>query len=247
MRCNRELKDPAALYGWRCALALGLDKSSQTDVTIAQKLLNQLGYRDTDGRKLKEDGIYGAKTAYANALLSWPPWLVDLFISKKDKKFINEELNDEERALMYRDPFGAQKIKNARDIAFEKGMQIYGEELYDLDDIEANAFRHAYWNAIGTFDIGAKRTKAFTDAHEAGYSGPSTDMDFYNNDKGREIALMYMAEINKPSVGRPEDIPKSFLYYGVSIPLTGNHYENLALMVKTAADQGNGVVLMWLR
>jgi len=66
MRCNRELKDPTALYGWRCALILGLDKASPTDVTIAQKLLNHLGYRDNNGRRLKEDGVYGPKTAYAS-------------------------------------------------------------------------------------------------------------------------------------------------------------------------------------
>ena len=36
-----------------------------------------------------------------------------------------------------------------------------------MRDGRADAFRHAYWNALGTAEFGSNITQIFTDAHEA--------------------------------------------------------------------------------
>lgn len=50
---------------------------------------------------------------------------------------------------------------------------------------KADAFRHAYWNALGTAEFGSYIMKLFADAHEHGQSGLDVDMDLYNNHIGR--------------------------------------------------------------
>jgi hypothetical protein len=58
-----------------------------------------------------------------------------------------------------------------------------------LTDGKGDAFRHAYWNALGTATIGRYITKLFTDAHEAFASGLSKQMDLFNNQKGIDTAI----------------------------------------------------------
>ena len=48
--------------GFRRMVSIG---SSNNDVRVAQKLLNESGYTDQNGCKLNEDGIFGPKTDYA--------------------------------------------------------------------------------------------------------------------------------------------------------------------------------------
>ena len=58
--------------------------------------------------------------------------------------------------------------------------------LTGLGDGKADAFRHAYWNALGTAEFGSNMMKLFADAHEWGETpSNSVTMDFYNNHKGR--------------------------------------------------------------
>jgi len=52
-----------------------------------------------------------------------------------------------------------------------------------------DAFRHAYWNALGTAEFGAGIMKLFADAHEEGETGLPVDMDLNNNEQGRDIAV----------------------------------------------------------
>lgn len=59
--------------------------------------------------------------------------------------------------------------------------------LTGIGDGKADAFRHAYWNALGTAEFGAEIMKLFADAHEWGESGLSVTMDFHNNHHGRII------------------------------------------------------------
>lgn len=61
--------------------------------------------------------------------------------------------------------------------------------LMCIEDGRADAFLHAYWNALDTAEIGSVVTEIFTDAHEAFSSGLSKQMDLYNNEKGREKAI----------------------------------------------------------
>ena len=170
----------------------------------------------------------------------WPKWLVRLFSSKAQKAQL-DSLNLAEQKAAYKDPFGAKAMGKAQDLAYKWGKHYYGS-IYNDDNIQANAFRHAMWNAAGVFLIGASRTKAFTDAHEWGTSGASTDMDYFNNAAGRKIGQLYLDEVITISFKKD-----SFTYYGVKIPLYGDHYANIALMVKTAANQGKGKVLKWIK
>ena len=58
--------------------------------------------------------------------------------------------------------------------------------LTGLGDGKADAFRHAYWNALGTAEFGSNIMKLFADAHEWGEApSNSVTMDFYNNHEGR--------------------------------------------------------------
>lgn len=60
-----------------------------------------------------------------------------------------------------------------------------------LNNGKGDAFRHAYWNALGTTLINKDIVKLFTDAHEWNKSGLDVDMDFFNNHVGREIGVPY--------------------------------------------------------
>lgn len=50
-----------------------------------------------------------------------------------------------------------------------------------------DAYRHCYWNARMTIDMGASRAKGFADRHEAEDSGLSQEMDLRNNSIGRWV------------------------------------------------------------
>lgn len=63
--------------------------------------------------------------------------------------------------------------------------------LTGIGDGKADAFRHAFWNALGTAEFGTEIMKLFADAHEWGETGLSVTMDFYNNHKGRVIGENY--------------------------------------------------------
>ena len=66
---------------------------------------------------------------------------------------------------------------------------VTNNTLTGIEDGRADAFRHAYWNALGTAEFGANITQIFTDAHEAYSSGLPKQMDLHNNQKGREKAI----------------------------------------------------------
>ena len=55
-----------------------------------------------------------------------------------------------------------------------------------IEDGKADAFRHAYWNALDSAEFGPNITKIFTTAHEAFSCGLPKTMDLYNNQKGRQ-------------------------------------------------------------
>ncbi len=64
-----------------------------------------------------------------------------------------------------------------------------------LNDI-GDAFTHALWNALCTFDLGLELTESLTTAHKDTpsnypYNYKEDEMDLFNNDKGRQIAFNY--------------------------------------------------------
>ena len=185
----------------------------------------------------------------------WPKW----FVKKMAGKNWNR-LNKYEQNIAYIDPWGMYKMGQAEGIVKKWGMHYYGK-AWDRDNIQANAFRHAFLSAVATFMIGGARTKKFTDAHEAeAIMNPNfvagSKMDLFNNARGREIGELYAQKWSAfrsvcmsyggSRISSPQKIIDYFYYFGVKISLGGDHYANLALMAQTAAGQGNGKVLKWI-
>ncbi len=74
--------------------------------------------------------------------------------------------------------------------ALEKASQlVQNETLTGIHNGKADAFRHTYWNAMDSSEIGSQVTKLFTDAHEwkSGNNPLETQMDIFNNNIGRQI------------------------------------------------------------
>ncbi|MCL2503924.1 MAG: right-handed parallel beta-helix repeat-containing protein [Coriobacteriia bacterium] len=180
-----------------------------------------VNYVDPDGRASQKN-------------IDWVMWV--------NGKYLHLNLNKTEAGLYIDNPGEASSMYFARTMAITLAKRYY-PGVYNADDIRANAFKHAVWNAIGAFLIGADRAKVHTDAHECEQiknpdQRDSSMMDFHNNAAGLAIGELYRMELlNAAGMG-------SYDYLGVSIPLTGNHWDNLALMVETAANNG---LLTWLK
>ncbi|UGS19837.1 DUF6973 domain-containing protein [Flavobacterium cyclinae] len=81
-------------------------------------------------------------------------------------------------------------IQNSTTALNKTQQLVLNNTLTGIEDGRADAFRHAYWNALGTAEFGSNITQIFTDAHEAYSSGLPRQMDLHNNLKGREKALI---------------------------------------------------------
>ena len=106
------------------------------------------------------------------------------------------ELTPPEKALAKKHPIAAYKVSKAREIADQYAQERYGDN-WKHGYNEANAFRHAMWNAVMTDMIGEEKAKKFADAHEAEYLTDQPElcaMDFHNNQLGRQIALDYAGQ-----------------------------------------------------
>ena len=87
-------------------------------------------------------------------------------------------------------------VNRAKNIAYEYGEKVYGDKS-GIDRTQANAYRHAMWNAVMTDLIGEKRAQKFADAHEAEFLKKypkDCEMDLHNNELGRRIALEYAGQ-----------------------------------------------------
>jgi|GEM_PF-3556858 len=84
-------------------------------------------------------------------------------------------------------PIAAIKVKNNSEIASIETQRRFPKGGHND---KADAFRHAYWNALNTRDVGKIIAKKFADAHEEFDDNPNAEkeMDLNNNEKGREIS-----------------------------------------------------------
>lgn len=98
------------------------------------------------------------------------------------------ELGPTEKAVFNSNFFyGAQCLLSGK-IAWDTTIQKWsGANDYHNDN--ADAYRHTYWNALMAFYTNSDYAKKFADAHEKDFpnDGLESSMDFYNNQKGREI------------------------------------------------------------
>jgi len=100
----------------------------------------------------------------------------------------NEPVNPCEKALVRQYPIAAFKVFYNSTIAVEKTMEVFGVSgRLDCSD----AFRHCFFNALNTQDVGVSLAKQFSDAHECNQSDNESLMDIHNNGKGQLIGDLW--------------------------------------------------------
>jgi hypothetical protein len=85
--------------------------------------------------------------------------------------------------------YGVKEALDIKELAEARAETVFGGELNA--DGHANAFRHAYWNALMTQRFGEEWAADFATAHERAPAAHPTPvaMDLYNNEVGRRIAV----------------------------------------------------------
>lgn len=122
-------------------------------------------------------------------------WEDEVWISENMKLPTDDGLNEQtpnarELALFIAFPDQAIAHYNNSNLALAKARELAASgTLLGIEDGKADAFRHSYWNALGTKDFGSWIMKEFADAHEwdEDQSNLSVQMDYFNNQVGRDI------------------------------------------------------------
>jgi len=113
----------------------------------------------------------------------------------EDFTVFNEPGNPCEEELVLEYPVQAYKIwinsKAAQSMTEER---FAGQGMDNHLDC-ADAFRHAFFNALNAIDVGEDIALLFSDAHECGGTDNDANMDYHNNSEGHKIG------INFPNVG----------------------------------------------
>jgi hypothetical protein len=95
-----------------------------------------------------------------------------------------KKLTQAEKDLVKQFPQEALKIKKNRDVATQKTISQFNENGHNN---KSDAFRHAYFQGLNTYSVGAQLTKLFADAHESETPislNLEKQMDLHNNEKG---------------------------------------------------------------
>ncbi|CCV64105.1 conserved hypothetical protein [Alteracholeplasma palmae J233] len=99
-------------------------------------------------------------------------------------------LTKEEFYLSVRHPFKALKVKKCVNKAYAKTTEFYVDDATYKKN--GDAFRHVYWNALMTKEIGAEYAEKFATAHESeSEDALDTLMDMKNNKIGRSLVKKY--------------------------------------------------------
>jgi hypothetical protein len=102
----------------------------------------------------------------------------------------DEGLTAAELALIIQYPSCALKINNNKNQAIQMTFAKFPTGTHHNDC--ADAFRHAFFNALNTIDCGESIAKEFGDAHESEVPQSQINekiMDLHNNSIGRSIAV----------------------------------------------------------
>lgn len=121
--------------------------------------------------------------------VSWLKKTVDRFLA----------LEPVEQSVMHKYPLQAFKVRNHNKTAESTAERFFGDDIGGKDSTFANAFKHAYWNALMARDLGKDVALAFSTAHEDIYVnrmneqylgttiGEHCKMDLANNLQGALI------------------------------------------------------------
>lgn len=105
-----------------------------------------------------------------------------------------KKLTPAEIAVLYSvtlvNPAAPVIIKLSKTNAFEETISRFG---YNGHNDKSDAFRHCFWSATLSRDIGYFWAKAFTTAHETAPGQPAEEkeMDLHNNSVGLDIGFYY--------------------------------------------------------
>lgn len=97
-----------------------------------------------------------------------------------------------EEAKFCSEPWNWEKCfsaKAAADDALARAREKF--DFSTLHKGKGDAYRHCYWSARMTIDMGVDTAKGFGDRHEAESSGADKDMDLSNNATGRSVGLTH--------------------------------------------------------
>ena len=97
-----------------------------------------------------------------------------------------KHLTLEEQRYIKSHPQHAWSIKESKEIAFEETKKRFG--MNGKND-RSDAFRHCFWSAILSRDLGYDAALKFTNAHESDPRNPADEkaMDLHNNAVGLSI------------------------------------------------------------
>lgn len=108
-----------------------------------------------------------------------------------------DRLNASEKLTLALMPLSVGKIQDDAEKALAEAKRRFDPST--LHNGRGDAFRHCYWAALMTRDIGFLNTKSITDAHEDGPGNPRAekDMDLHNNLQGILIGLGHKKSSDK--------------------------------------------------
>jgi len=97
-----------------------------------------------------------------------------------------QNLTDEEKTYVLQHPHHINTIKESKEKAFSETKKNFG---YNGRNDRSDAFRHCFWSAILSRDIGYLNALEFTTAHESSPLNDSKEkqMDLHNNSVGLKI------------------------------------------------------------
>ena len=128
-------------------------------------------------------------------------------------------INPCEEVLIRLYPFQAMKVLINSNDAMDKTIEIFG---YNSTNDCSDAFRHVFFNAINTQDVGRDIAKQFSDAHECNQKDNSSYMDLHNNAKGHIIGSSFPNALYSILVDRVCDNLESGALRVLEIPNDNN-------------------------
>jgi hypothetical protein len=149
-------------------------------------------------------------------------WWKDNEYMKENMKIFFEVPNPEELYLFMLWPSVALKHIENSNLARDRSIAL--RDIHVLSGYmngNADAFRHAFWNALGTAEFGSFKMEMLASAHEAYSSGITKDMDLFNNNIGRNIAENSQFNAST-SDGFIENEVLNFLFNGSLVYINNN-------------------------
>lgn len=100
-----------------------------------------------------------------------------------------QQLNSQEKSYLVAHPQHALIIKESREKAFKETIKMFG---YNGHNDKSDAFRHCFWSALLSRDLGYYNAFIFTNAHESDPRNPKKEksMDIHNNSIGLQIGRL---------------------------------------------------------